>query len=62
MGPVVVNAVLQHHQFVLDVVVFVAMGKMPMSRLHEKQRKIIIHQYVEGKLDVLAQYGVKAQS
>lgn len=58
LAMLVANTVLQEHQFLPDVVAFVAKGKLPRSRLNEKQRKRVVTQYVEDKLPVIAQYGV----
>ncbi|KAK9456772.1 hypothetical protein V1511DRAFT_515423 [Dipodascopsis uninucleata] len=56
--PVVVNAVLNEHQMILDVVTFVAAGDFPRSRLQEKQRGKILAMWVTRKLNRIAQFRV----
>ena len=48
--PLIVNAVLNEHQLVIDVIAFVARGDFPRSRLGEKQRGKILSQWVTRKL------------
>ncbi len=48
--PVLVNAVLNEHQFVLDKVAFCAKGDFPRSRLREKQRGKILASWVTRRL------------
>ena len=48
--PLVVNAVLNEHQVVIDVITFVARGDFPRSRLGEKQRGKILSHWVTRKL------------
>ena len=48
--PLIVNAVLNEHQLVIDVITFVARGDFPRSRLGEKQRGKILSQWVTRKL------------
>lgn len=62
LSSVVVNSILEYHEFVVDIVVFVDSGKIPKSRLGEKQRKTLIQAYIKGSLSITAQYGIKAQN
>jgi len=48
--PLVVNAVLNEHQVVIDLVAFVARGDFPRSRLGEKQRGKILSHWITRKL------------
>ena len=48
--PVVVNAILNDHQLVVDIVAFVARGDFPRSRLGEKQRGKILTAWVNRKM------------
>lgn len=48
--PLIVNAVLNEHQVVIDVLTFVARGDFPRSRLGEKQRGKILSQWITRKL------------
>ena len=48
--PLIVNAVLNEHQVVIDVITFVARGDFPRSRLGEKQRGKILSHWVTRKL------------
>ena len=48
--PIIVNAVLEEQQLLLDIVCFVARGDFPMSRLGEKQRGKILASWVTRKL------------
>lgn len=48
--PLIVNAVLNEHQVVVDVITFVARGDFPRSRLGEKQRGKILSHWVTRKL------------
>lgn len=56
--PVIVNAVLQEHQFVIDIVSFVAKDEFPRSRLGEKQRGKILASWVTKKLPLTGKFGV----
>lgn len=56
--PVIINAVLEEHQFVLDVVSFVAVNDFPRSRLGEKQRGKILASWVTKKLPITGKFGV----
>lgn len=56
--PVIVNTVLDEHQFVIDIVAFVDRGQFPRSRLNEKQRGKILAAWVTKKLKIKGIYGV----
>lgn len=56
--PVIVNTVLNEHQFVIDIVAFVGKGNFPRSRLNEKQRGKILASWVTKRLNVTGIYGV----
>ncbi|KAF1811818.1 acetyl-CoA synthetase-like protein [Eremomyces bilateralis CBS 781.70] len=57
--PVIVNAVLNHHHFVVDIVAFVGKGDFPRSRLGEKQRGKILNSWVQRKIRSIAQFGIR---
>lgn len=57
--PVIVNAVLNEHQVVVDIVAFVTKGDFPRSRLGEKQRGKILASWVTRKLRTIAQFGIR---
>lgn len=57
--PVIVNAVLNHHHLVVDIVAFVSKGDFPRSRLGEKQRGKILASWVTRKLRTIAQFGIR---
>lgn len=57
--PVIVNAVLNEHQIVVDIVAFVGEGDFPRSRLSEKQRGKILASWVTRKLRTIAQFGIR---
>ena len=57
--PVIVNAVLNAHQLVVDIVAFVGRGDFPRSRLGEKQRGKILASWVTRRLRTIAQFGIK---
>lgn len=59
MVPVIVNAILDEHQLVVDIVAFVAKGDFPRSRLGEKQRGRILAGWVGRKLRTIAQFGIR---
>ena len=59
MVPVVVNAILNAHQLVVDIVAFVSRGDFPRSRLGEKQRGKILASWVTRKMRTIAQFGIK---
>lgn len=56
--PVIVNTVLDRHQFVIDIVAFVGKGDFPRSRLNEKQRGKVLASWVTRKLRTRGIYGV----
>lgn len=57
--PVIVNAILNEHQLVVDIVAFVNKGDFPRSRLNEKQRGKILAGWVSRKLRTIAQFAIK---
>ncbi|KAF2726371.1 AMP-binding protein [Polychaeton citri CBS 116435] len=57
--PVIVNAVLNEHQLVLDIVAFVGLGDFPRSRLGEKQRGKILASWVGRKMRTIAQFSIR---
>lgn len=57
--PVIVNAILNEHQLVIDIVAFVANGDFPRSRLGEKQRGKILAGWVTRKMRSIAQFGIR---
>jgi hypothetical protein len=59
MVPVIVNAILNEHQVVVDIVAFVARGDFPRSRLGEKQRGKILASWVTRKMRTIAQFSIR---
>ncbi|EWC47116.1 hypothetical protein DRE_03485 [Drechslerella stenobrocha 248] len=57
--PVIVNAILNEHQLVVDIVAFVGQGDFPRSRLGEKQRGKILANWVTVKLRTIAQFKIR---
>jgi hypothetical protein len=57
--PVIVNAVLNDHQIVTDIVAFVSHGDFPRSRLGEKQRGKILGSWVTRKMRTIAQFSIR---
>ncbi|KAF2843591.1 acetyl-CoA synthetase-like protein [Patellaria atrata CBS 101060] len=57
--PVIVNAILNEHHLVVDIVAFVAKGDFPRSRLCEKQRGKILGAWVTRKMRTIAQFGIR---
>lgn len=57
--PVIVNAVLNEHQIVVDMITFVGQGDFPRSRLSEKQRGKILSNWVTRKLRTIAQFTIR---
>jgi hypothetical protein len=57
--PVIVNAVLNEHQIMVDIVTFVGKGDFPRSRLGEKQRGKILAGWVSRKMRTIAQFNIK---
>ncbi|GME25786.1 hypothetical protein GTA08_BOTSDO07258 [Neofusicoccum parvum] len=59
MVPVIVNAVLNEHHVVTDIVAFVSKGDFPRSRLGEKQRGKILATWVTRKMRTIAQFSIR---
>jgi hypothetical protein len=59
MVPVIVNAVLNEHQLVIDIVACVTKGDFHRSRLGEKQRGKILAGWVTRKMRTIAQYSIR---
>lgn len=59
--PVIINAVLNEHQIVVDIIAFVGQGDFPRSRLSEKQRAKILSNWVTRKLRTIAQFNIRDQ-
>ncbi|KAL4934397.1 putative AMP binding domain protein [Aspergillus undulatus] len=57
--PVIVNAILNEHQVVADIVAFVSYGDFPRSRLGEKQRGKVLASWVTRKLRTIAQFSIR---
>lgn len=57
--PVIVNAILNEHQIIADIVAFVNKGDFPRSRLGEKQRGKILAGWVSRKMRTIAQFAIK---
>ncbi|RFU35735.1 hypothetical protein B7463_g595, partial [Scytalidium lignicola] len=57
--PVIVNAILNEHQIIVDIVAFVNKGDFPRSRLGEKQRGKILASWVTRKMRTMAQFGIR---
>ena len=57
--PVIVNAVLDAHHLVVDIVAFVSRGDFPRSRLGEKQRGKILASWVTRKMRTIAQFSIR---
>lgn len=57
--PVIVNAILNEHQVVADIVAFVSHGDFPRSRLGEKQRGKILGSWVTRKMRTMAQFSIR---
>ena len=57
--PVIVNAILNEHQIIVDIVAFVNKGDFPRSRLGEKQRGKVLAGWVTRKLRTLAQFAIR---
>lgn len=57
--PVIVNAILNEHQVIVDIIAFVAKGDFPRSRLGEKQRGKILASWVTRKMRTIAQFGIR---
>lgn len=59
MVPVIVNAILNEHQLVIDIITFVQKGDFHRSRLGEKQRGKILAGWVTRKMRTIAQYSIR---
>ncbi|KAH7374793.1 acyl-CoA ligase [Plectosphaerella cucumerina] len=59
MVPVIVNAILNEHQTIVDIVAFVNKGEFPRSRLGEKQRGKILAGWVTRKMRTIAQFAIR---
>ncbi|KAI5924962.1 acyl-CoA ligase [Camillea tinctor] len=57
--PVIVNAILNEHQIVIDIIAFVNKGDFPRSRLGEKQRGKILAGWVTRKMRTVAQFAIR---
>ena len=57
--PVIVDAILNEHQVVADIVAFVSHGDFPRSRLGEKQRGKVLASWVTRKLRTIAQFSIR---
>ena len=57
--PVIVDAVLNEHQVIADIVAFVSQGDFPRSRLGEKQRGKVLASWVTRKLRTIAQFSIR---
>lgn len=57
--PVIVNAILNEHQIIVDIVAFVSRGDFPRSRLGEKQRGKILAGWVSRKMRTIAQFSIR---
>lgn len=57
--PVIVDAILNEHQVVADIVAFVSNGDFPRSRLGEKQRGKVLASWVTRKLRTIAQFSIR---
>ena len=55
----IVNAILNEHQLVVDIIAFVAKGDFPRSRLGEKQRGKILASWVTSKMRTIAQFSIR---
>lgn len=57
--PVIVDAILNEHQVIADIVAFVSQGDFPRSRLGEKQRGKVLGSWVTRKLRTIAQFSIR---
>lgn len=57
--PVIVNAILNEHHIICDIVAFVSKGDFPRSRLGEKQRGKILASWVTRKMRTIAQFSIR---
>ncbi|KAI5296577.1 hypothetical protein KEM52_006499 [Ascosphaera acerosa] len=59
MIPVILNAVLNEHQIICDIIAFVGRGDFPRSRLGEKQRGKILASWITRKIRTIAQFSIR---
>ncbi|CAG8440959.1 8893_t:CDS:10 [Acaulospora morrowiae] len=57
--PCILNTILDEHQFIIDVIVFIVQGSLPKSRLGEKQRAKVMSNWISGHLPTLYVHHVK---
>ncbi|CAG8805055.1 18588_t:CDS:2, partial [Racocetra persica] len=57
--PCTISSILDEHQFVIDVIVFISNGTLPKSRLGEKQRAKVMDSWLRGTLQALHVHYVK---
>lgn len=57
--PVIVNAVLDEHQIIVDKIAFCARGDFPRSRLREKQRGKILASWITRRLKTCIVFNVR---
>lgn len=58
LAAVVAGAVINAHQVAVNVIAFVAKGKIPRSRLQEKQRQKTLATYLNGSLEISDHYTI----
>ncbi|CAG8635285.1 44235_t:CDS:10 [Gigaspora margarita] len=57
--PCIISSILDEHQFIIDVIVFISNGNLPKSRLGEKQRAKVMDSWLRGTLQALHVHYVK---
>lgn len=57
--PVIVNAILDEHQIIVDKIAFCARGDFPRSRLREKQRGKILASWITKRLKTCIVFNIK---
>lgn len=57
--PVILNAVLNEHQIIADIISFIPFEEFPRSRLGEKQRGKILASWVSKKMRTMAQFTIR---
>jgi hypothetical protein len=57
--PVIVNAILNEHQVIADIIAFISKGDFPRSRLGEKQRGKILGSWVTKRMRTIAQFSIR---
>ncbi len=60
--PNVINSILEEHEFIINVIVFIGPGTLPKSRLGEKQRAKVMNSWLSGNLTTLHVHYVKPPS